>query len=153
MLESNFNKVAKKKRLEHRCFPVKFEKSLRAPIFKNICKRLLLSILEKFNPNLTNTDSIQQCEICLKLTMKTPERRQWSCSGNFFGPFLCSFLVFLLSTSNRKMFHSCGLLHLHIVGHITHYYSWKEITVKNQLCCGAPAKTCFWLSEDHKMLV
>ena len=31
------------KRLLHSCFPVKFEKFLRAPILNNICKRLLLN--------------------------------------------------------------------------------------------------------------
>ena len=31
------------KRLQHRCFPVKFAKFLRATIFKNICERLLLT--------------------------------------------------------------------------------------------------------------
>ena len=49
MLGSLFNKVAgletcsfSKKRLQHRCFPVNIVKLLRAPILKNICKRLLL---------------------------------------------------------------------------------------------------------------
>ena len=32
-----------KKRHQHRCFPTKFAKFLRAPILKNICKRLLSS--------------------------------------------------------------------------------------------------------------
>ena len=46
---SLFNKVAVlqafnfiKKRLQHRCFPMKFRKSLRTPILKNIYERLLL---------------------------------------------------------------------------------------------------------------
>ena len=45
--ESIFNKVAAlkacnfiKKRLQHRCFPVKFAKFLRTPTLKNICERL-----------------------------------------------------------------------------------------------------------------
>ena len=49
MLESYFNKVAGlkacnfiKKRLQHRCFSVNTVKFFRAPILKNICKRLLL---------------------------------------------------------------------------------------------------------------
>ena len=49
MLESLFNKVTGvkacnfiKKRLQHRCFPVKFAKFLRTPILKNFCERLLL---------------------------------------------------------------------------------------------------------------
>ena len=33
-----------KKRLQHRCFPMKFAKFLRIPILKNICERLLLKI-------------------------------------------------------------------------------------------------------------
>ena len=49
VLESLFNKVAGlkvwkfiKKRLQHKCFPVKFMKFSRTPIFINICERLLL---------------------------------------------------------------------------------------------------------------
>ena len=30
-----------KKRLQHRCFPVKFAKFLKTPLLKNICQRLL----------------------------------------------------------------------------------------------------------------
>ena len=51
VFESLFNKLAGlkgcnliKKRLEHRCFPVKFTNFLRTPILNNICKRLLLNI-------------------------------------------------------------------------------------------------------------
>ena len=36
-----------KKRLQHKCFPVKFAKLLRTPFFKNICKRLLLEVFYK----------------------------------------------------------------------------------------------------------
>ena len=46
MLESLFDKVANlrqkafiEKRLQYRCFPVKFVKFLRKPILKNICER------------------------------------------------------------------------------------------------------------------
>ena len=49
MLESLFNKVAGlkawnfiKMRFQHRCFPVKFPKTLRTLILKNIYKRLVL---------------------------------------------------------------------------------------------------------------
>ena len=31
-----------RKKLQHRCFPVKFAEVLRIPILKNICERLLL---------------------------------------------------------------------------------------------------------------
>ena len=51
VFESLFNKLAGlkgcnliKKRLEHKCFPVKFTNFLRTPILNNICKRLLLNI-------------------------------------------------------------------------------------------------------------
>ena len=67
-----FNKVAPlrlvtllKKRLWHRCFPVKFAKVLRTPILKNICERLLLfiqilienSIFAQCNILTVNSDS------------------------------------------------------------------------------------------------
>ena len=49
MSECLFNKDAGlracnfiKKRLQQKCFPVKFKKFLRTPILKNICKRLFL---------------------------------------------------------------------------------------------------------------
>ena len=50
VLESLLDKVTtlqscNLKRLQYRCFPVKFPKFLRAPILKNICKRLLLYFL------------------------------------------------------------------------------------------------------------
>ena len=35
-----------KKRLQHRCFPVKFVKFLRTPTLKNICERLLTTFFE-----------------------------------------------------------------------------------------------------------
>ena len=62
VLESHFNKVADlkscnfiKKRLQHRCFLVKFLKFLRIPLFKNICEQLLLYImLERINPLSAN---------------------------------------------------------------------------------------------------
>ena len=36
-----------KKKLQHRCFPVKFEKFLKTPILKNICERLLLIFMSR----------------------------------------------------------------------------------------------------------
>ena len=52
MLESRFNKVAGpqacnfiRKRLQHRCFPVKFAIFFRTAILKNVCERLLLLVV------------------------------------------------------------------------------------------------------------
>ena len=42
------------KRLQHRCFPVKFEKFLRTPILKNICERLLLKVGKRHQTGLFN---------------------------------------------------------------------------------------------------
>ena len=36
-----------RKRLQNKCFPMKFGKLLRTPILKNICKRLLLEVVYK----------------------------------------------------------------------------------------------------------
>ena len=66
VLESLFNKVPGlacnfiEKRLPHRCFPMKFEKFLRANILKNICERLLLSVIKK--ETLTQVFSCELCE-------------------------------------------------------------------------------------------
>ena len=60
-----------KKRLQHRCFPVKFETFLRTPILKKICERELFQITKitrsrpqsifslprKFQENNKNTDN------------------------------------------------------------------------------------------------
>ena len=48
MLESLINKVSFKKRLQHRCFPVKFAKFLRTPILKNIRDQLIPYVKTKF---------------------------------------------------------------------------------------------------------
>ena len=45
----------------------------------------------------------RRCEICSKLTIKIPERRQWCCSGIFIVNFehISHLLVFLLLTLSR----------------------------------------------------
>ena len=43
-----------KKRLQHRCFPVRFAHFLRTPILKNICEWLLLNIVKKFTKHIPN---------------------------------------------------------------------------------------------------
>ena len=51
-----------------------------------------------------NRKSIKRCEICSKLTIKTPKRRQWCRSGVSivnFGHISHFFLVFLLLTLNK----------------------------------------------------
>ena len=52
---------------------------------------------------VTNRNTRTRCEICSKLTMKTPERRQWRRSGVFIANFehiSHLVLVFLLLTLN-----------------------------------------------------
>ena len=41
----NCHQFAEEKRLQHRCFPVKFAKFLKTPFLKNVCERLLLSFI------------------------------------------------------------------------------------------------------------
>ena len=36
---------------------------------------------------VNNRNTRTRCEICSKLTIKTPERRQWRCSGVFLATF------------------------------------------------------------------
>ena len=63
--------------------------------------------------NIRNTRT--RCEICSKLTIKTPERRQWCRSGVFIVSFehiSHLVLVFLLLTLRRQM--PAGLIQLNI---------------------------------------
>ena len=55
---------------------------------------------------VNNRNTKTRCEICLKLLIKTPERRQWHCSGVFtvnFEHISHSGLVCLLLIFNRQM--------------------------------------------------
>ena len=55
---------------------------------------------------VNNRNTITRCEICSKLTIKTPERQQWRRSGVFivnFEHISQLVLVFLLLTMNRQM--------------------------------------------------
>ena len=53
---------------------------------------------------VNNKNTRTWCELCSKLTMKTPERRQWRCSGVFivnFEHISLLVLVFLMLTLSR----------------------------------------------------
>ena len=55
-------------------------------------------------PEVNNRSTRKSCEICLKLTIKMPETRQWRHSGIFivnFKHISQLFLVLLLLTSGR----------------------------------------------------
>ena len=81
-------------------------------IMPNIYSKMLLqqsNIWACSNPagncmfKVNNTNTRTGCEICPKLTIKTPERRHWRRSGVFianFGHISHLVLVFLLLTSN-----------------------------------------------------
>ena len=52
----------------------------------------------------------KRCEICSKLTIKTPERRQWRRPGVFIVNFehtLHLFLIFLLLTLSTQLLTGC----------------------------------------------
>ena len=54
-------------------------------------------------PKVNNRNTIRRCEICSKLTIKTPERRQWRRSGVCivnFEHISHLLIVFLLLTLN-----------------------------------------------------
>ena len=53
---------------------------------------------------VNNRNTRRRCEICSKLALKTPEQRQWRCSGVFninFEHISHLVLVFLLLTLSR----------------------------------------------------
>ena len=85
-------------------------------VSKNTNSKLILFswlILNKFSLltniylfKVNNRNARKSCEICSKLTIKTPERRSWRRSGVFivnFEHILHLFLVFLSSTLNKLM--------------------------------------------------
>ena len=98
-----------KKKPWHRCFPVNFAKFLRTPFVKEQLRWLLLQvigglvgIIDYFASNVFRVNNKQSsificlnsrngvptiCEICSKLTIKTPEQRQWPLSGGFIVNF------------------------------------------------------------------
>ena len=72
-----------------------------------------------FKVNNRNTKT--RCEICSKLTTKTPERRQWRRSGVFIvnlERISQLVLVFLLLTLNRQMSAGFEYKLFHIQRHI-----------------------------------
>ena len=100
MLESLLNKVANlkacnfiKKRLHHRCFPVKFAKILRIAILKNICERLSLSNYSLLlSSHIHVGSSFWASGIILakkKKLFTTMEKRLWHrCSPKNFAKFI-----------------------------------------------------------------
>ena len=70
-----------------------------------------------FTENLTftfsksTTKTLKRCEICSKLTIKTPERRQWLCSVFIVNFEIISdlFLLFLLLTLSMHLTCDCSL--------------------------------------------
>ena len=68
----------------------------------NFLKIIIPTNIYLFKVNNGNFGKL--CEICSKLTMKTPERRHWLRSGGFivdFGHISHLFLIFLLLTLNK----------------------------------------------------
>ena len=106
-----------KNRLRNRYFSVNFAKVLKTPFLQKISPRLLqskiaIAIVKKPLPmpagiylfKVNNRNTRTGCEICSKLTINTPERRQWRRSGVFIVKFehiSHLVLVFLLLTLSR----------------------------------------------------
>ena len=81
-----------KKRLWHKCFPVNFAKFLRTLFLTEHLRWLLLNSItyctcpnfRRVNPagnymfKVNNRNTRTRCEICAKLTIKTPERRHYT---------------------------------------------------------------------------
>ena len=93
-------------------FTVEFELVISNRAVDNLNFKLLILLLPctQLNPahnnmlKVNSRNSRKRCEICSKLTIKTPERHQWRRSGVFIATFehiSHLFLVFLLLTLNR----------------------------------------------------
>ena len=72
--------------------------------FINVASKLDAFQAGNYMFKVNNRNNRTRCEICSKLTIKTPERRQWRRSGVFivnFEHISHLVLVFLLLTLNR----------------------------------------------------
>ena len=72
--------------------------------FINVASKLDAFPAGNYMFKVNNRNTRTRCEICSKLTIKTPERRQWRRSGVFivnFEHISHLVLVFLLLTLNR----------------------------------------------------
>ena len=54
------------KRLQHKCFPIKILKFIRAPILKNICERLLLKVSYLWKSPVKPSKEVDLLETSLK---------------------------------------------------------------------------------------
>ena len=83
-------------------FPVLISKISTSYNLETMEKRFIPAGIYLFTVNNRNFKTM--CEICSKLTIKTPERRHWRCSGTFiinFNHISHIVLVFLLLTVNK----------------------------------------------------
>ena len=56
-------------------------------LMKNIFKNIYQYPTGIYLPQVSNRNTRARCEICLKLTIKTPKQRHWRCSGVFIVNF------------------------------------------------------------------
>ena len=79
--------------------------------------------------NVNNRTTRTRCEICSKLTINTPERRQWHRPGLFIvnfeyiSHFVLVFLSLILNMRRLKAFHRSIILQRQIIIH--HKGSWE----------------------------
>ena len=97
MLESSF-KVGVlsvnfiKKRLQHWCFPVKFAKSLRTPILKNICQRLILSIKDQSSCRVETSQLTGKANSLVGFYMSGTTAFKWGNGGKWTTKEISHFL-------------------------------------------------------------
>ena len=133
MLESSGYKFFKKK-LQHKCFSVKFVELLRITTLRNICKRLLLevfyekAVLENFAIFIGQKKLVINCSV-KKLFLVRKWRvfilKKISCKKRVAGWTSCSFLyqVFYLCFSKTMTLNRSSFA----------YYSWKSLFLQNIL--------------------
>ena len=91
----------------------------------------------------------KRCEICLKLTIKTPERRYWRCSGVFivnFEHISHLFLMFLLLIRTSKCWLYLDTFHAVSMLHYWYLKIWKRNNTQYNLSRSLP-KLFLFLKE------
>ena len=92
-----------KKRLQQWCFPLKFAKSLRTPILKNICQRLILSIKDQSSCRVETSQLTGKANSLVGFYMSGTAAFKWGNGGKWTTKEISHFLPNVLFWSPWKI--------------------------------------------------
>ena len=115
-----------KKRLKHRCFPMKFAKFLRTPILKKICERLLLNFAFLIKP--------KTCALFKKKKWYQFARPFWILNNSPWSPYNLHD-----TRPSVSLFYMVSYIHRQTIAKVTSYYFITSSSL-NPLSTDVPIK-------------